>query len=145
VTYSLDALFVKSNFDIEVFEVLIRLGTGATRLLMHSLSPRSIHLVILLRVLELVLPSTCSLHLHLLLHLHHLHALHLGCIILIVNCLLLGLVLLILLLLALGGRHALLTLVLLLAVLVVVVLVACCPLVFISHLAYKSVFCFWFF
>ena len=124
-TYSLDGLFVQSDFDVEVFEVVIGRSCRLlliAGLLMHGLPPCTIHLIVLLGILAL--GPACA---HLLLLLHHLHALHLLCGLGIVLRLHSGLLLPVLLglhLLPLLSGHLLLLLVLLTTVLVVVLLLA---------------------
>ena len=130
-TYGLNGLFVQSDFDVEVFEVIVGRGcllVLTAGLLVHGLPPRTIHLIVLLGILlALGCRSACARHLRLLLLLHHLHALHLLCGLCIVlrlhPCLLLP-VLLGLHLLPLRSGHLLLLLVLLTTVLVVVLLLS---------------------
>ena len=123
-TYSLDGLFVQSDFDVEVFEVVVGrcLLIRIAGLLMHGLPPCTIHLIVLLGILAL--GPACAHHLLLL---HHLHALHLlrglGIVLRLHSGLLLP-VLLGLHLLPLLSGHLLLLLVLLTTVLVVVLLLA---------------------
>ena len=128
-TYRSYALFVECHFDVEILEITvvsIRCArTTRSLLLMNSLTPASIHLVILLSIRGLLTCATCST--LILLHLHHLHSLHLLLslsLILHLHTLLLLLVLLSLhLLLARCVRSILLLLVeLLLAILIIVAL-----------------------
>ena len=121
VTYSFDALLVERNFDVEVLQVIVWcLLARFLVLLVHGLSPATVHLVVLLSVLGLI----STLHrCQLLLHALHLCGLIGG--VLLLDGALLGFILLGLLLLALICAHPLLLLVLLLASLIVVVLIAC--------------------
>ena len=131
-TYCFDCLFVEGDFDVEVFEIVVRSSLArSSTLLVHGLTPAAVHLIVLLGLLLLI--ATLCLHL---LHLH-LHALHLSLLVSLVLLLdgtLLSFVLGSLLLLALVTAHSLLLLVLLLATLIVIALIACTiARIFVAH------------
>ena len=115
VTYRSEALFVEGDLDIEVFQVFIWRLSLLASILVHCLSPASVHLIVLLStggllvlrggphlhvvdVRSIIVGSRCLGRLSLLLH--HLHHLLLLGLVLLCNCSLLGPKLRLLLLLA---------------------------------------------